>query len=238
MTDENVKVMVGVPTSGFSRNDHFYDYYNMLDRPAGTPCMFSRGQSPARNRNIIIQQALDINCTHILFLDDDIFFPPDTLFRLLKHDKDIVTGYYLMRNFPHNPVIFDESLDDGRCVHHFPYYGERGLIPIVNCGLGCCLIKINVFKVLDKPWIRLGELEKDHWSDDIGFFNRARRQGFTLWCDLDLCVGHVANAIIKPVLQDDQWLVSYSTSGDGEVRFPAATLTAEKRTELLREAIK
>lgn len=228
------KVLIGIPTSGFSRNDRFYDYYNMLEKPAGTPCMFARGQSPARNRNIMIQQALDIGCTHIFFIDDDMALPPDSLVRLLKHDVDIVTGYYLMRNFPHKPNIFDEAFPDGRCVHHFPDANENGLIEIVNCGLGCCLIKIDVFKALEKPWIRLGETEIDHWGDDIGFFNRVRNlTNFKLYCDLSLEVGHMAQAIVKPKYKDGKWYVAYDSSGDGGVEFPAITMSKEQREKLL-----
>jgi glycosyltransferase involved in cell wall biosynthesis len=231
-----IKIMVGVPTAGYSRNDSFYDFYNMLERPSGTPCMFVRGQSPARNRNIIIQQALSIDCSHILFIDDDVTFPPDLLFRLLAHGKDVVTGYYLMRNFPHKPIIFDESLDDGRCVHHFPEPGETELIEVVNTGLGCALIKTEVFKALEPPWIRLGQLEKDHWCDDIDFFNRVRAAGFKLYCDLTLTVGHMAQVVVLPVYQDGQWLVRYNTGGEGSAQFPALTLSPEKRAELLAGA--
>lgn len=216
------KFMVAVPTAGYSRDDEFYDYYNLLNKPPGTICTFARGQSPARNRNLMIEQGLQHNVTHFLFLDDDIAFPPDLLDRLAKFaDKDIVTALYLMRNYPHQPIIFDHTDSEGKCGHYYPSDGEDKLVRISACGLGACLIRAEVFKALEKPWIRLGELEKDHWCDDIGFFRRARAAGFELYCDLSTPVGHMGKVKIWPTLRDGKWMVLYDTGGLGEVIFPA-----------------
>ena len=216
-----MSVLIGVPTAGYSRNDSFYDYFNLLDKPSGTAITFARGQSPARNRNLIIDQAILNDFTHILFIDDDIAFRPDLLSRLMTHNVEIVTALYLMRNFPHQPIIFDHADEQGRCRHHYPAENESGLIPIVACGLGACLIKTEIFKFLEKPYIRLGELEKDHWCDDIGFFKRVRAASFPIFCDLDTPVGHMSNIIVNPVKEDGKWFVTYDTNGTGKITIPA-----------------
>lgn len=215
------KILVGVPTGDVARQAEFYDYYNMLEKPIGSICTFSHGQSPARNRNLIIEQALQYDCSHVLFLDDDVVFKPNLLNQLLSHDVDIVTALYLMRNFPHQPIIFDQADEKGRCINHYPSDNETGLIEIIACGLGACLIKTYVFTQLDKPWIRLGELELDHWCDDIGFFRRVREVGFRIHCDLDCPVGHFASVKIWPDRINDKWHVVYDTNGKGRVSFPA-----------------
>ncbi len=213
------KILIGVPTADSARQAQWYDYFNMLEKPLGTIITFSHGQSPARNRNMIIEQAVEIGATHILFLDDDVAMPQDTLTRLLAHDKDIVTGVYLMRNHPHQPIIFDKVTDEGRCTHH-KLTQTKGLIPIVNCGLGLVLIKTKVFNTMEKPWIRLGELEKDHWCDDIGFFNRVREQGYQLYCDPEVRAGHMAMVTIWPTITDDKWHVTYDTRAKRTVSIP------------------
>ena len=216
-----MKLMIAIPTGEFARRADFYDYFHLLDKPEGTAIAAAHGQSPARNRNILIEQALAIDCTHILFLDDDVIPPVDTISKLARHDKDIVTGLYLLRNFPHKPIIFNYSDDKGRCTHRFIGPEEpEGLIPIINCGLGCCLIKTEVFKTMPKPWITLGELEKDHWCDDISFFNRARDYGFSLYCDLSVRVGHIASCVVYPDIQDGKWITSYDTNGEARISFP------------------
>ena len=214
-----MKVLIGVPTAEYARRADFYDYFNMLEKPEGTIITFCHGQSPARNRNLIIQQALEHNCTHVFFLDDDVAFKPDTLMRLLSHNVNMVTGLYLMRNYPHRPILFDYSNDKGEC-HHVTLEQQTGLIEVVNTGLGCVLINTEVFKAMEKPWITLGELERDHWCDDISFFNRARAAGFKLFCDFSILVGHFASVTVWPNMIDGNWMTTYDSHGKGQVTFP------------------
>lgn len=225
-----VRVLIGVPTAEFARQAAFYDYFNALDKPAGTMLTFCHGQSPAKSRNLIIDQAINADCTHILFIDDDTQFGSDLLMRLLRHDVDIVTGLYLMRNYPHMPIAFDYQDEQGRCRHHILNGQNKGLVEIVAAGLGCCLIKTSVFKNLEKPYIRLGEFEKDQWCDDIGFFTRVRKQGFKLFCDLEARVGHMAVVTIKPEFQNDKWYIGYDTNGTGKVlvQFPEVKFETPK----------
>ena len=213
------KVLIGIPTAEVARSGYFYDHFNALEKPVGTVCTFARGQSPARNRNMIIEQMFAYDCTHILFLDDDVTFNPDLLNRLLAHDVDMVTGLYLMRNYPHSPIIFDHADELGRCITCWSKQSE-GLVEIVAAGLGACLIKREVFEKMEKPWIRLGELESDQWCDDLGFFKRAREAGFKLFCDMSVCVGHIASVMIYPSFREGAWHIVYDTKGPTSVSFP------------------
>lgn len=224
MKMDNKRVLIAVPTAEMTRYGVFYDYLNMLQFPTGTSISFSRGQSPAAGRNVLIQHALDAGFTHIFFVDDDVLVKPDTLSQLMKHDKDIVSALYLMRNHPHNPIIFDQVAPDGRCHTHFLNDSETGLIPIVGCGLGSCLINTNVFRVLEKPWIRLGELDSENWTDDLGFFNRVRKVGFAMYCDLNTVVGHIASVTVWPNRVDNKWVTTYHTGGKESPSVPAAKL--------------
>src|SRR5215471_9150976 len=99
--------MIGIPTAEYARRADFYDYLGMLKTPENTARMAIHGQSPARNRNIIIRRALDENFTHVFFLDDDVAFRPDLLINLIEHDLDIVCGFQLFRSYPHHPLFFD-----------------------------------------------------------------------------------------------------------------------------------
>lgn len=215
------KVLITVPTADQARQAHFYDYFNLIRKPEGTAISFIHGQSPARNRNLAIQQAIDHECTHILFIDDDTAPPPDILEKLIAHDKDIVGGLALMRSFPHQPILFDFADSEGRCKHHFLEDGEAGLVECVALGLGCALIKTDVFKNLEKPWVRLGELEKDHWCDDIGLYRRVRQKGYKIYCDLTVLVGHMQQVIVWPIYQNGKWYTSYDTRGTQQVLIPA-----------------
>jgi len=185
--------------------------------------MRAHGQSPARNRNLICKQAIETNCDYVLFIDDDNLLPPDTIKRLLNHDKDIVTGLYLMRNYPHQPVIFDVANDDGTCKWHFLGEDESGLIEIVATGLGCLLIKTEVLREIAKRepyWFTLGELESDQWCDDLAFFKRVRQAGFKIFCDLNCPIGHYAKVAIWPYREKESWNLVYDTNGPSRVSLP------------------
>lgn len=227
-----MKIMVGVPTSGYLRNASFLEGIGGLRRPNGSINAYVHGQSPARNRNEIIRLALQHDCTHILFVDDDTCPPPDMLEKLIAHDKDMVTGVLLKRDFPHHPILFYSVDEKGNCgvqfLHELP--GE-GLIKIVNCGLGCVLIKTDVFRTMepfvavkdtiDPPqWITIGQVQKDHWADDIDFFNRALKLGFELYVDLSIQVGHMGQIIITPEFKDGNWLTVYNVGNSTPISMP------------------
>lgn len=216
-----LKVMIGYVTAEWGRRVDFYDYLNQLEKPPNSMLMSAHGSSVANNRNKIIEQSIEHNCTHILFLDDDMAFKNDMLNRLLKHDKDIVSGLYLKRAYPHQPLIFDYQHDDGSVRSIYLNGHENGLLEVVAAGMGACLIKTDVFRNMEKPWIRLGEIEKDQWCDDIGFFNRARAVGYKVFCDMETLVGHIGSMVIWPHKSPEgNWLTGYDSGGSGMLSTP------------------
>src|SRR4030095_763224 len=216
----NTKVCVGISTMEVARKASFYDYLNTLARPDSSIMTFVHGQSPARARNMIVDLALEQNCTHVFFLDDDIELPPNTLLELLKHDKDMVTALYTQRNYPHFPILFRTRNPDNSCNLFIPTEEEQGLVKVVNAGLGCCLIKTEVFKKMQKPWVTLGEYDKDMWCDDVSFFNRAHDAGFELYCDLNVPVKHQCYVTVHTQRVNGHWTTLYDSNGTSNVAFP------------------
>ena len=223
MADE-IKIMLGVPSAGFIRNSLFLDFYGQLEKPAGTLITSTHGASPANGRNMMIQAAIEQKCTHILFMDDDMAPQKDSLMKLLAHDLDIVGGLYLMRNYPHFPLAFDEAWEDGQNRHLLLSPETHGLIEVTNTGLGFCLFKIDVFKKMEGPfWIRLGEIQPDGWCDDIGFFNRARKAGFKIFVDTNVTIGHLSQMILYPQFANGIWNTVYKTAAADGIQVPQLT---------------
>lgn len=211
------KVLIAIPTCEMGRRADFYDYINTMQKPEGTMFTTAHGQSPAKNRNLMIQMALENDCTHVMFIDDDVYPPPDMLMRLLAHDKDIVGALYVLRNYPHFPIMFDERYPDGRNRFMFLRPEMTGLVKVTNTGLGCVLIKTDVFRKIGEPWIQLGAYDKDHWNDDIHFFNRCTDAGIEIFVDTDISCGHAISAIIIPMKgPDGKWHTVYNT---GSIEF-------------------
>jgi hypothetical protein len=224
----DTKILIGVPTGEFARRADFYDYFNTLNKPPNSMIIFTHGPSPAKNRNIIIEQALFHKCTHVLFIDDDTAFDANALEQLLEHDKDIVSGLVLRREYPHQPLIFDGWREDGYALYAY-LNGSNRLVPIKAAGFGFLLCKIHVFTQLQKPWIRMGELDPENWCDDIGFFRRLREAGIKdIWCDMECRIGHIGTMIVWPRFENGKWFTGYDTKGDkGMLLTPQVVPSAE-----------
>lgn len=215
------KVLIGVSTGEYARRADFYDYYNLLIKPPESAVILAHDRSPARNRNLIIQAGLENDCSHILLIDDDMAYKPDSLLKLLEHDVDIVSGLYLSRAYPHQPIIFDIADEDGSCFPMYLIDNEFGLRPIVAAGFGFLLLKTEIFSKLEKPYVRLGELNQEEWCDDIGFFNRVRKANIQSYCDMNVQVGHMGTMIIWPNRNEKgQWMTGYDTNGTGIINTP------------------
>jgi len=225
------KVLIGISTQEMARRADFYDNVDLLTKIPGTIQFKAHGQSPARARNLIIREAFEQNCTHVLFLDDDISFKNDTLINLLKHNKDIICGLQLMRAYPHKPILFD-FFDENEHAHwRLLEENESGLIPCVATGLGAVLVKLWVFEKMKQPWIRLGELEADNWCDDIGFWGRLSKEvpEAKMFCDLDTPIGHHVNITIWPNKISGIWHTTYDSQGPGLAHIPQ--LKPEKKDD-------
>lgn len=214
----DVKVLIGVPMGEMGRYNQFHRHLHSVIRPPDTQVCLSIGRSAAENRNLIIDQALAGEFTHILFLDDDMVPEPNIIYKLLQWQVSIVTGLYFTRSFPHQPVIFSRFDDENNIDWYKLEDHNAGLVHVEACGLGACLIETRVFRTVERPWIRFGEIGKlDSWCHDIGFFRRARKVGHLIWCDLNCEVGHIGETVIRPRRINGKWHYGYSTDGILEV---------------------
>jgi glycosyltransferase involved in cell wall biosynthesis len=214
------KVLVCVPTAEYARRADFYDYFTQLDLDPGWYRVTPHGQSPARNRNIAIELALTNEFTHIMFIDDDVVFKPDLVKRLLRHNLDVIGGLYLMRSYPHAPIAFDYADERGYCRHRVMKESDNGVVQVESTGLGCVLVNMEVFKKLERPFVTMGEIEKDHWCDDTSLWKRVKEQGFKIHIDTTIHVGHMASFTIWPVQVDGKWYTSFESNGTKAVTTP------------------
>lgn len=219
----NLKVMIGYPTGEFGRRVDFYDFMNQLEVPCDQLRITPHGQSPAKARNIIFEQALLNNCSHVFLVDDDMELKPDTLIKLLAHDKDIVSGLYLQRAWPHRPIAFSAFDEKGQTLFVHLDENTKGLIPVVATGFGCCLIKTEVLKKVSRPWVQLGNINPEEWCDDINFFWKLHKEApeVEIYLDTEVRPGHMGSMILR-AYQDDKgaWYTGYDASGNYQINVP------------------
>ena len=102
----NERICIGVATSGDVKAEMMVSLITMTHH-SRLPFVLSmrKGCYVHENREMIVKDALENNCTHLLFVDSDMKFPQDTLLKLLKHGKDIVGASYNGRTTPRKSLV-------------------------------------------------------------------------------------------------------------------------------------
>jgi hypothetical protein len=118
-------------------------------------------------RNYCVHKFLNSDCTDLIFIDSDVSFKPDSIEKLLKHDKDIIGGIYPLKQdelqFP-TEIKFNE---ENNCKEE-----STGLVYSTMVPTGFLRIKRNVFdRLIESDTERKKyRIQKDQ-NDVYTFFN-------------------------------------------------------------------
>lgn len=138
------------------------------------------------NRNIIARDALKLyNPDYLFWLDGDMVIEPDTILRLLEHDKDIVSGLYFKKE-SYEPVVFHRKGDLYTPVLR---WSREKLFKTDAVGMGCCLIKAGVFRSIAPPWFVYDV--KRNKGEDIYFCEKVKEAGYDIWVDPEVLPVHL-----------------------------------------------
>jgi len=153
-------------------------------------------------RTQLAEEAIAWGATHILWLDDDMIFPPYTLHKLLAANADIVGANYPMRKSPVVPTAFTtvpSKTDDQQGVRCYTTAESGGLQSVEAIGFGCVLMKTSVFaKVAHPGFLCHFNAGEGTWTgEDVYFCLRAREAGFLILVDHDLSkdIGHAGRMV-------------------------------------------
>src|SRR5690606_1027261 len=136
------------------------------------------GYNIAQIRNLISDWVVK-GYDYLFSVDSDISFAPDTLKKLLSHDKDIVTGVYRQR-------LPEQILEIYRIKDwNFTNVSLEEIQPfdeIDACGFGCVLVKKQVFVDVGYPQFEYhSALDHRHTvSEDVDFCIKAKNKGFKI----------------------------------------------------------
>ena len=179
-----MKIALGVPTNRLIKPKTALSLLRLVAHSKHDYEMIvsTRGFNTSENRNYIAAQACNKGCTHLFFVDDDMVLEPDTLDRLLAHDKDIVGAIYNTKYEVQEPVI-----------EYLPNEKTDNLFKCGALGTGCLLIKTEVFKKVPQIWFTYewndnGSIKMSH---DWLFCYKAREFGFDIWADPTIKCGHI-----------------------------------------------
>jgi hypothetical protein len=161
----------------------------------------------SRARNLLVKDMIDSDATDLLFIDSDINFEPDDIFRLMAWGADpkkgIVAGVPRTRS---ENKVYIADLD----------YDENGELTMNGMGLvrgkrvatAFMLIRREVFEVMTEAhpeWVYKDQrsdrmipclfdfklTEEGYIGEDFLFCDRARELGFEVWIDPTIKLGHM-----------------------------------------------
>jgi len=138
-----------------------------------------------QQREHLADQAVEYNSEYILWLDSDITFPSSTFLRLLAHKKDFVAANYVKRSPPLKGVAYTKMYDWNNPLS-FDLQDE--LIKIEGIGMGCVLMKTEIFKKLQKPFFEFKySSESNDWlGEDMILCEKIRSLNVDLYVDTHL----------------------------------------------------
>jgi hypothetical protein len=139
-------------------------------------------------------------------LDTDHVFEPDIVARMVmianKHDLDVVSGLYQMKQPPHVPVLFQwVGPEDAPGLQPMAVWPDNvKVVQIGSAGGGCLFVRRRVF---DRIATELNEQPFDKifpYSEDHSFFLRLKRLNIEAYAALNVHCHHLR---ISPVTLDD-----------------------------------
>ncbi len=143
------------------------------------------------NRQVSLQRAQKVS-THLLCIDDDMKFPPDSLRALTSHDVDCVGVNYVCKN----PKALKFTAHD---TGHNPIDSRQhsGIEEVGLIGFGMVLTKVSALENIPAPHIEIvwDPATNDYKPEDFYFCEKVRRHGLKIHVDHDLSnrVSHIGN---------------------------------------------
>lgn len=134
-------------------------------------------------RNQLIQAAQKTNSDFYMMIDSDMVFPPNTIERLIAHDKEFVGCNYTRRRAPFDPIA---CKGDGNT--RVDPLTSSGLEAIALMPTGVIMIKPSVFQKIQYPWFENIWRKSDNSlvGEDVVFCAKANKAGIPVYCDHDL----------------------------------------------------
>ena len=204
-----MKVLIAVPTFESIYPDTFKAIYDLDTTGIDTSFEYVRGYDCATARNKIAKKALDSGTDYVLMVDNDVVLPRTALQNLISHTMDVCLGYYAHRDTDNiyrgrtclcklhdewGVVYFNYPLESeytAKELHDMAGAGKH-VVRIHGGGMGCALIKAEVFRKLKYPWYDWVNYDDGGMlSEDLFFCEGCRKAGIPIYADTRVNCGHM-----------------------------------------------
>lgn len=138
----------------------------------------------------------------MFWIDSDVIFTPAQVLQLISHDKDVVSGCYVMHDNNHYPIV--EKMDNEFYLKngHYQFLDRKELstrkelFDVSYVGFGFMCIKRGVFESMTYPYFAPVHVDfgtdhlSEYASEDVSWCVHAREKGFKIWVDPTVVVTH------------------------------------------------
>ena len=206
-----MKILIAVPTFENIYPDTYKSIYGLDD--AGNDLLFDfvRGYDCATARNNIAQCAVNCGADYVLMVDNDVSLPDDALVNLLDDPKEVCLGYYAHRTTdnlwhgstcicrlyqPNGARYFSYPLESLYSADEMREMRDKGeyKVQIHGGGMGCALIRTDIFRKLHYPWydwVNYSDSHRGMLSEDLYFCEQCKNAAIPVYTDTRVGCGHL-----------------------------------------------
>jgi hypothetical protein len=137
-----------------------------------------------------------IEAKKIIFIDDDMVWNFDDLEKIMKSDKDIISGFCKTNFVNQNNEHMLSATKNNEYLFEKDIKNKTELIEVDSVGLAFLAINFEVFKTIKFPWFENFDVvheESKHVvnvSEDFVFCQKAIAAGYKIYADPTIKVGH------------------------------------------------
>lgn len=197
---KDLSTVIVIPTRGMIPARVVESWWGLMT-PMNQPStrLVVRGMEVGEAYNAAVEMILDhpvlSKWRYMLTLEEDNIPPPDGLLKLYESMEyyDAVGGLYWTKGEGGQPMIYG---DPKGILNFVPQLPQPETVQECNgLGMGFTLFRIDLFRKLEKPWFKtLQEWNPNAgaraYTQDLYFFESARKAGFKVACDTRVKVGH------------------------------------------------
>jgi len=151
-------------------------------------------------RNDLVERALKHNPDYIFFIDSDMILPENILDDLINMNKDIASALYFMRAPPYKPIA---KIMKDKLFCNIDTIPLNQIIEVDAVGLGCCLIKREVFEKIKEKEKKIFDVKEQTLnnktqllSEDTFFCLKAKESEFKIFLNTSLICKHIGKSFV------------------------------------------
>lgn len=200
---KQVRLLIGIPSRGEFQSSFALSLAFLINLITSNPVVKIDGEphlllwhvdvknssNLPGNRQKLVDQAIASDCTHLLFLDDDMVFDATMIYDWLMENRPVIAANCPTRGIPTYPTARNQGGLAGQLVYVQPEgaeVSERARWERVwRVGTGIVLLRADVLRALPRPAFtpRWDAERDDYVGEDWVMFEHVEAAGFPIIVD-------------------------------------------------------